>query len=174
LQLLFFLLTETPRFRSKPITIIVGNGPDMAAFYPNRDMLLEACPSFYSKMKMLGGHRGSSGCGWVLPDQSPKVFEMFLVWICDGEILGLPTLGKGGRDIEVVHILIDLYILANGFRIGGLQNSVIKELRRRQIEEGLVHYNVLNRVYEGTPKGSALRRFFVDALGTAKSENFLR
>jgi hypothetical protein len=75
--------------------------------------------------------------------------------------------------VVAVDFLIDLY-LANGFGFGRVQNIVIRELRGRRIEFESIYHNFLNRVYEVTPKGLALRRYFIDTLSITKPENFLK
>jgi hypothetical protein len=110
---------------------------------------------------------------YTLKDVTPEVFRFISQWLYQEKITLAVHDEREPEEPDDHHhhwgkcsaqdlLLVELWILADRFCIESLQNVIIDNMLRIQRECGPMDFPCYLRIYEGTERGSTLRRFAVD------------
>ena len=138
---------------------MVRVGKEKQAFNVHKNILCGA--SSYFKAALDGGFVESQTQTLELLEDKVEVFGHFLPWLYSGNVRAEGN-GSDGCNDDGLFLMIDLYLFGEMRGIPELQNKAIDELIRENNSTERVPTGLLNRIYDGTPVGSPLRRLMVD------------
>lgn len=142
------------RFGKKIARIFIGT--DTEPYIVHND-LISASSDFFDKA--LNGQFKESGGNVYLPEKKSKIFDVYQRWLYSGQIDIVEQ-----HPEEVCWVLIDLYILGDGFQDEGFCNAVIDRVINfvETSERFPVSPSYMQKVYKNTPEGSKPRKLVVD------------
>ncbi|TVY34189.1 hypothetical protein LSUB1_G007684 [Lachnellula subtilissima] len=115
---------------------------------------------------------------YKLDDVSEGVFKLLVQWLYYQKLTLLPfdeNWFPVSRDVEYSKILQDmnlvaLYVLADRLAMPSLQDLILETIENLSDKTCAIPVGCLHYVYDNTPQGSQLRKFFVDMTGKQAEE----
>ena len=93
-----------------------------------------------------------------LPQEDPKIFARFQLWVYTKSILDE---GESATDLDA-RVLSQLYVFGELCQASALQNAVIDAYIDKSVVENTIYNIELLSIYDSTPPDAPIRRLFVD------------
>ena len=161
---IFFNHTDRdPSFNGKPLNIQVGEVRE--PFFVH-EPLIRASSAFFDKA-MAKEWIESKQHTIVLPEDSPKIFALYVHWIYTGKMpVGRDEPGQKST-LEYME-LVDSYVLGDKILDTNFQNSVMDAIIEKsciEANDGYLWYpnaSVIKHAYEKTTSSASIRKLLVD------------
>ncbi|KAL9627738.1 MAG: hypothetical protein Q9164_007508, partial [Protoblastenia rupestris] len=131
-------------------------GPVKTTFTFHKGMLTSISPYFHAAFE--GAFMESSDRTLYLPQEDPKMFARFQLWVYTKSILDE---GESATDLDA-RVLTQLYVFGELCQASALQNAVIDAYIDKSDVESTIYNNELRLIYDSTPPDAPIRRLFVD------------
>lgn len=143
------------------MTLYVDDGDGASKYTVHKQFACHFSPVF--KAAFMDGFLEGKTLTYRLYDTTSDVVDLLVHWFYTQELIIEQKHTPSKRTFPTISTLLaKLWVLANFLLIPQLQELALKRLREFQKRYKMVAIRTLVYVFESTPEGSALRRFFLE------------